>query len=227
MRFSNFRKGCMICTRTYETLRKEVLTHMKRILFLTILLALLLPLSAADTGSQPLQYEKGSQMFTFRFGPVVPAFMFRPNQSEQWLNFSETGFKVGGYGAIRYQGFIHPRLALGGELGYVFDYDQSDLFTTVPLQMKATYFPVQGTIEIPLSFGLGFSYNSYADTSFMSLLATVEAGASFYFTENWGITVSGGLQVIPELLLFNDAASDQATVMGFMPIALSLSYRGE
>lgn len=200
---------------------------MKRILVLMILILLILPIFAAESDAKPLEYEKGSQMFTFRFGPVVPAFMFRPNQEDQLLTFGDTHFKTGGYGAIRYQGFLSSYLALGGELGYTFAYDQSYLFTSVPFLVKATYLPVQGTVELPLSLGLGFAYNSYEETSFMSLLATAEAGVSFYWTENWGVTLSAGVQVIPELLLFSDNPNDQETVMGFMPITFSLSYRGE
>ncbi len=198
---------------------------MKRILILFILLVLTLPMFAATDTSQATEYEKGSQIFTFRFGPVVPAFMFRSNLDPQWLTFDETHFKIGGYGAIRYQGFLNPYLALGGELGYVFDYDQSYLFTSVPFQVKATWLPVQGTIELPISVGLGAAYNSYEETSFMSFLGTVEAGVSYYFTQNWGITVSGGLQVIPEI--YTDDRSDQSTIAGFMPITLSLTYRGQ
>ncbi len=216
----------MIYTKIHETISQEELTVMKRLLFLFILLVSIVPMiTAAETTEISTVYDTGSQMFTFRFGPVVPTFMFRPDQDPQWLTFSDTRFKVGGYGAIRYQGFLNRHFALGGELGYLFDYDQSYLFTSVPFQAKLTYIPIQGTIEVPLSLGLGFAYNSYEETSFMSLLASAEAGISFFFSEAWGVTLSAGLQLIPEI--YTDSRADQTTIAGFMPITLSLTYRGE
>jgi len=207
---------------------------MKKIL-IVMLLCVLFPgvLLAQDEGftSAPRQYGMGSQMFTFRAGPVVPAFFFRPYLSDdQLLSFPEDmHMKVGGYGSIRYQGFLNSTVALGGELGYLFAYDLgSDLFTSVPFQAKLTYIPVQGTFELPLSIGLGFAYNSYNSTphtSFLSFLATAEAGFSWYFREDWGITLSAGLQLIPELYGKDHDSHDHTTIAGFMPITLSVTYR--
>lgn len=206
---------------------------MKKILIL-LLLCICLPsmLLAQDepATSNPRQYGMGSQMFTFRAGPVVPAFFFRPYQSDRLLAFpDEMHMKVGGYGSIRYQGFLNSTLALGGELGYLFAYDiGQELFTSVPFQAKLTYIPLQGTFEIPLSIGLGFAYNSYnsqVDTSFLSLIATAEAGFSWYFREDWGITLGTGLQLIPELYGASHVSHDHTTIAGFMPITLSVTYR--
>ncbi len=206
---------------------------MKRLLIL-LLLCIVLPsmLLAQDEveSSNPRQYDMGSQMFTFRAGPVVPALFFRPYQSDRLVTFpEEMNMKTGGYGSIRYQGFLNKTVALGGELGYLFAYDiGDDLFTSVPFQAKLTYIPVQGTIELPLSIGLGFAYNSYnslVDTSFLSLIATAEAGVSWYFREDWGITLGAGLQVIPEIYGTSHDYHDHTTIAGFMPITLSVTYR--
>jgi hypothetical protein len=205
---------------------------MKKIL-LFVLFAICLPglLLAQDTEStsSSSQYGMGSQMFTFRAGPVVPAFFFRPDQSDTFLSFDEMRMKVGGYGSIRYQGFLNNTLALGGELGYLFSYDiGGDLFTSVPFQAKLTWIPLQGTLELPLSIGLGFAYNSYnslVDTSFLSLLSTFEAGISWYFREDWGITIGTGLQVIPEIYGNAHTYPNDTTIAGFMPITLSVTYR--
>lgn len=206
---------------------------MKKILII-LLLCIWLPsiLLAQDEGtdSTPRQYGMGSQMFTFRAGPVVPAFFFRPEQPDRLVTFpEEMHMKVGGYGSIRYQGFLNSTVALGGELGYMFAYDiGDDLFTSVPFQAKLTYIPLQGTFELPLSIGLGVAYNSYnslVDTSFLSLIATAEAGFSWYFREDWGITLGAGLQLIPEIYGSDHDYADHTTYAGFMPITLSVTYR--
>jgi hypothetical protein len=204
---------------------------MKRIVCALLLLSLCLPFSlfAQDQSSGPYRhYEMGSQIFTFRAGVLVPTFFYRPNDEPPFLAFGqEMHMKVGGYGSIRYQGFLTRTLALGGELGYIFAYDDGqDLYTSVPMQAKLTYIPLQGKFEIPLSLGLGFAYNSYAGENkptYMSFLATAEAGFSWYFKEDWGITLSAGLQLIPEL--YFDSHPIDSTLAAFMPITLSISYR--
>ncbi|MDC7246350.1 MAG: hypothetical protein PQJ47_10665 [Sphaerochaetaceae bacterium] len=198
---------------------------MKRVLsILLITMMALTCIGAEDTSDISIpNYSMGSQIFTFRFGPEVPTFMYRPSLSPTWLTFSDTHFKVGGYGSLSYQGFLSSHLAIGGELGYLFDYDQSELFTSVPLLAKLTYIPFQGTFELPLSISMGFAYNSYDESSYLSLFTSAEVGLSYFFTESWGFTLSGGLQVIPEIY-FDDKA-DQTTYTGFMPITLAISYR--
>lgn len=193
----------------------------KKLLIGLFMATLIMSISAAD-GQIPT-YDKGSQMFSFRVGPVLPAFIYFPNAPSDTLGFFDTRLKTGGYGAIRYQGFLSPYLALGGELGYLFDSSRSDLFTSVPFLAKLTYIPVQGTFEIPLSIGLGFAYNSYDESSYLSFLAEAEVGVSYYFTESWGLSLSTGLTLIPEIY-FGDSSSKTA-IAGFMPITLSISYR--
>lgn len=200
------------------------------ILLLCICLPSMLLAQDEPASSAPRQYDMGSQMFTFRAGPVVPAFFFRPFQNDRLVTFpNEMHMKVGGYGSIRYQGFINSTVAIGGELGYLFAYDiGGDLFTSVPFQAKLTYIPLQGTFEIPLSIGLGFAYNSYnslVNTSFLSLIATAEAGFSWYFREDWGITLGTGLQLVPEIYGIDHDYHDDTTYAGFMPITLSVTYR--
>ena len=205
---------------------------MKKIL-IVLLLCIMFPsmLLAQDETSSPIrQYGMGSQMFTFRLGPIIPTFLYQPNQPEPLVSFPEDmRMYVGGYGSIRYQGFLSSTLALGGELGYIFSSDiGEDLFTSVPFQAKLTYIPIQGTFEVPLSIGLGFAYNSYnslVDTSFLSLYASAEAGFSWYFREDWGITLSAGLQLIPEIYWQGYGNYMDTTLAGFMPITLSVSYR--
>ena len=210
---------------------------MKKILILMLLCLLILPTSIFAEDEVPArtrQYGMGSQMFTFRAGPVIPAFFYRPflpsTEGDQFLAVPDAmHMNVGGYGSIRYQGFLNSTVALGGELGYYFAYDLgNELFTSVPFEAKMTYIPLQGTFELPLSIGLGIAYNSYSGgekPSFLSLLATAEAGFSWYFTEDWGVTLSAGLQFIPEIYGTSLPHHAHTTFAGFMPITLSVTYR--
>lgn len=206
---------------------------MKKLLTITAIFLLFTTflLFAEDAKPGPYrEYEMGSQMFTFRAGPIIPTFFSFPLENNSFALFpKEMHMKVGGFGSIRYQGFLNSTLALGGELGYIFAYDiGDDLFTSVPIEAKLTYIPIQGKFELPLSIGLGGAYNSYSSEdkpSFMSLLASAEIGFSWFFKKDWGITLSGGLQVIPELYGKNHPYHEHLAIAAFMPITLSLTYR--
>ncbi len=195
---------------------------MKKLIIIGVFITtLVLNITAAET--QIPTYDIGSQMFTFRAGPIIPSFIYMPNQDPNLLTYSDTGLKVGGYGAIRYQGFLSPYVALGGELGYIFNYARSDLYTSVPFLAKLTYIPLQGKFELPLSFGVGFAYNSFRDSSYLSLIGEAEIGLSYFFSDSWGVSISGGLSVVPEIYFGSNA--DQTAIAGFLPITLSISYR--
>lgn len=210
----------------------DIVVRKKNLVLLLLLSVLIIaPLFAQDEVKvRYKEYDKGSSMFTFRAGVSIPTFYYRPFQDPTIVAFpDEMNTKVGGLGSIRYQGFVNSYLALGGELGYQFTYDDGeDLFTSVPFQAKLTYIPLQGTFEIPLSVGIGFAYNSYSGyekPSFLSFLTTIEAGFSWYFKQNWGLTLSAGLDLIPEIYLAKHPHHDQSTLGAFMPITLSITYR--
>jgi hypothetical protein len=168
------------------------------------------------------QYQLGSQMFTFRAGPVVPLFFYFPYDDQPIV--TDTHLKTGGYGSIRYQGFLNESLAIGGELGYYFAYPRSnDLFTSVPIQFMLSWIPLSGTFELPLSLGAGFAYNSFDQSSYFSLFASIEAGFSWYFNEQWGLTASIGYWLIPELYA-KDKVGD-TSLGNFLPVVLSINYR--
>ncbi|MFA7671810.1 MAG: hypothetical protein WCY53_06100 [Sphaerochaetaceae bacterium] len=204
----------------------------KKLSLLILIFLLIIPLAFAQDEA-PVKYReygKGSNMFTFTAGVVLPTFFYRPYADDPFLAFpNEMHMKLGGYGSIRYQSFVNSVLALGGELGYYFGYDLGmDLFTSVPIQAKLTYIPLQGAFEIPLSLGLGIAYNSYQageKPSYLSMFGSLEAGFSWFFKPDWGITVSSGLQFIPEIYFKNHPHFQDTTLAAFMPITLSVTYR--
>lgn len=133
--------------------------------------------------------------------------------------------KVGGYGAISYQVFNTPKTAIGGEIGYNFNFSASNmLFTAVPFYAKYSYIPVQGEWDLPISFGLGGAYIKYNDASMMTMYANMEVGVTWFPGENWGFGINTGLWLIPEFNYKEDLQQDNALV-GFVPITLAISYR--
>lgn len=192
-----------------------------------ILLLLLLTLLTASLSAAPF-YDKGNQMFAFTLGTTIPTFthFFGDNTTKVGLGMDNTGMKIGGYGAISYQAFISPYSAVGGEIGYNFNYVvDGNLYTAVPFFAKYSYLPLQGKVDLPISFGFGFAYNSGgANTSIMTLYSNVELGLTYYPGEHWGFGVRTGLWLIPELNYRKELFNDNA-LAGFVPITLSVNYR--
>ena len=194
---------------------------MKRIL---ISLMLLLAVASATAGAATY-YDTGSQIFTITAGVSTPLTYTSGSFTAVGPGSGEkaTHHTIGGIGALSYQIFINPYLALGGELGYQFDFSRSkDVCANVPITVKLTYVPVQGDFEIPLSIGFGIDYISYDSYSKISFGATAEIGFRYYFTDNWGIGINTGLLIAPEIY-FND--QDKSAMMTYVPATLSVTYR--
>ena len=195
-----------------------------------ITLALMAVLSCMPAFSAPY-YDNGSQRFTITAGLNFPisTTLFDENHTYVGSGYdgNKTGFKLlGGFGSLTYQMFVNPYFALGGEIGYGFNYYVDDaLLTNVPMQFKATFIPLQGTIEIPLSLGAGISYMSVSDGgAYLPFFLSFETGLDWYITENWGVGIKSGLWVIPELY-FDSSRSYQNALQTFVPLTLSVTYR--
>ena len=191
--------------------------------FPLILIVLLLPVMLYSVDF----YEAGSQQFSFRLGTNVPAFVhfFSDNTTAGGPGEGNTGMKMGGYGAISFQMFNSPKTAIGGEIGYNFNFSaEKEFFSAVPFFGKYTYYPVQGSFDLPLSVGLGGAYIKYKTSSLMTLYTNLEVGAIWYPGENWGFGLSTGIWLIPELNYEPSLKADNA-IAGFIPITLSVTYR--
>ena len=195
---------------------------MKKFLLLGTVLLLVIP----SLFSAPY-YDKGSQMFSFTVGTTVPSFTYFFNDQEFLTGVGEdnTGMKVGGYGASSFQVFNTQRTAIGGEIGYDFNFAaDEELFTAVPFFAKYSYLPVQGQYDIPISFGLGGAYIKYNDAALMTLYANMQIGVTWYPGKNWGFGLNTGLWLIPEFNYIDELKQDNA-VSGLIPVTLSITYR--
>lgn len=192
---------------------------------LPIILALLL--GATSIGAAAPFYDKGNQLFSFKVGTTFPTFTYFFDLKELNVGLGEdkTGMLVGGYGGISYQVFNTPYTAIGGEIGYNFNFAvDNELFTAVPFYAKYTYLPLQGSWDIPISTGLGFAYIKYKDAQLMSLYTNIETGFTWYPGEHWGIGVTTGLWLIPEFN-YNETLKKDNALAGFIPLTVSVTYR--
>lgn len=191
-----------------------------------LLLSLVLLISIGSVFSAPY-YDKGNHMFSFSVGTTFPTFThFFQSKETQWgMGADKTGLKLGGYGGISYQIFNSEYTAIGGEIGYDFNFSASKkLFTAVPFFAKYSYFPIQGELNLPLSVGLGGVYLKYEDASLLSVYTNLQLGLTWFPGESWGFGLSTGLWLIPEFNYRDELKQDNALV-GIIPLTLSITYR--
>lgn len=189
------------------------------------LIALVLVASAAFAAAAP-QYDTGNQVFSFRAGLSIPDFIWFPNSSsDNFRAFSDMHLKLGGLGALNYRYFITPYIAIGGELGYVFNSSLAGkLLTEVPISAEVSLYAVQSKrFDLIGSAGLGIAFTRYNSGFYMTPQAYLSIEPVFYFNSNWGIGLCGGLNAFAEIYT-SDKAEDTA-IAGFSPIKLTVHYR--
>lgn len=193
----------------------------KSILIILLILIPLFALSAED------YYDTGSQVFSITAGVDLP---FTNSYKKEdgslatalWWGEDGTHFNIGGYGSIDYEVFLNSKISIGGEVGYQFNRCTNErLFTQVPLLFRATYVPLQGRFELPISLGVGFNYLSYNDKSMFALSFSLNVGARFFFTDNWGIGLKSGINFVPELY----TKSEKNGMHTSIPCLLYVAYR--
>ncbi len=193
----------------------------KSILIILLVLIPLFALSAED------YYDTSSQVFTITAGVDLPfTNSYKKDDGKLttalWWGEDGTHFNIGGYGSIDYEVFINSKIAIGGEVGYQFNRCTNErLFTQVPLLFRATYVPLQGRFELPISLGVGFSYLSYNDKSMFALSFSLNVGCRYFFTENWGIGLKSGINFVPELY----TKSEKNGMHTSIPCLLYVAYR--
>ncbi len=191
------------------------------------ILAVLLFLLIAVSAFSATYYDNGSQRFTITAGPTFPLTLTTNGETYVGMGLEGTKMKLGGYGSIAYQVFLTDYVAIGGEIGYDFNYTVDDtLFTAVPMLFKTTIFPLQtGRIDLPISLGIGASYLSLSGTgSHLTPFVNAEVGLDYYFNDNWGMGVKSGIWLVPELFAKSTEYSNTALTT-FIPVTLSVTYR--
>lgn len=196
-----------------------------------IAIILLVVAASMHIAAMPTYYDTGSQIFSISAGPTIPFFYYDPG-SEFPLTFGfgagdgQTHHTIGGFGSISYQVFLNEYFAIGGELGYHFDFVRSnDVYTSVPILVKMSYVPLQGDFEIPISLGIGLDYISISDYSSINLGITFEIGMRYFFTNEWGAGITAGFHFVPELYGFTGDAAKKNSMYATVPLMISVTYR--
>lgn len=195
----------------------------KRKAIILLLLALLLTPAYSATF-----YDNGSQRFVINAGVNFPLTITTFSDSTTYfgMGYGNTNLSLGGYGSLTYQVFLNSFIALGGEIGYNFNFWVDDtLLTLVPLQAKLTFFPLQGRFDLPISLGVGGAYlSSGGSETNVTLFASFELGFDYYITDHWGIGLKTGLWLVPELMTDSNATANNALAT-YIPLTIAATYR--
>lgn len=196
----------------------------KKISLLTVFLLIIINLCLFSA----TYYDAGSQRFTISAGTVFPFTItdFQSNTTKFGIGNgdSTTHLKMGGYGSILYQVFINEYVAVGGEIGYQFNYDNEAIISDVPIIAKATILPIQGAIDIPISLGMGISFLSRENSTMLTPYISTEIGLDLYLNDNWGLGLKTGLWLVPELY-FLSGRNSMNSLATFIPVTLTVTYR--
>ena len=170
---------------------------MKKIIMILIA-ALLIPSGLVFAAPY---YDVGDQFLAITAGPTTPILYNSEGENVIGPGFGERGkITLGGIVSIGYEVFVTNYLAVGGEIGYQFNFARNgNVLTSVPIHVKMTYLPIQGRFELPISFSIGANYLSFEDRAQITFSATVSIGVNFFIDDHWGIGINAGLSVLPEL----------------------------
>lgn len=198
---------------------------MKKVFLAMIIVTL--SASMAFCADDAYQYEVGNQVFSFQAGITLPGFFwfFNDTSGSGFAGGTDTHHKFGGIGSLSYMYFVSPRIALGGSIGYSFNYALSGkLMTQIPLMARASWYAVTTPkFDLITSLSLGVTFNRYNESFYASPSAELEIQPVFYINENWGIGISGSLSTSAEI--YWKDKKDDSCIAGMIPIKLTCHYR--
>lgn len=115
------------------------------------------------------------------------------------LNFGDQ-IGVGGAAELGYYRFLTKNLAVGGEVSVSFNITKgSNSLAMLPFSFGVMYQPSFGKIEIPLTAGVGFGFESAQNSAyFPSFVLNVDAGAFYRYSEMWSFGAEGKFLWIPQ-----------------------------
>ncbi|MDR1893648.1 MAG: hypothetical protein LBQ61_03000 [Spirochaetales bacterium] len=200
----------------------------KSIALILILFGFLLPGLAAQEPNPDLPeddftritYDTGDSVFSFGIGLLMPLF-----NSDNHGNFIPYGKQLGygGMGYIEWNAYLTSRIRLGLQISGMFAQTiNKNTLTMVPITAKFSYLLDFYPLTVPLTLGVGFSFNKLDRLFEFPPILKPGVGCYWSLRGNWEL---GGQVVywwIPEIH-FRDLA-DQTRFGNFLEISLGAVY---
>jgi hypothetical protein len=143
----------------------------------------------------PDMYTRGDQTFTFNVGLITPLFFINQGSVMQH-NFTPP---VGGTGTISYLHFLGPVLAIGGEIGFQFNYTLAEnVIYFIPIGFRTSWQFLFRRFEFPLSVTTGIVFHRYLNTGYVGPFLKGGAAAFFRATASWSFGLSSEWTLYPQ-----------------------------
>ena len=141
------------------------------------------------------EYQLGDQYFTIRVGGFAPLFFHNPLEGE----VNSTNLRLGGSGALSWQGYLNNRWSIGGELAGVFtnSVNRRTLFM-VPITAKLSYLFSSWPFEFPIHIAAGGAFQSLEGDTYFGPIAKPGVGAWWNATGEWAFGVQAEYWWVPQ-----------------------------
>ncbi|NLM00040.1 MAG: hypothetical protein GX220_01105 [Treponema sp.] len=107
--------------------------------------------------------------------------------------------KVGGSGTLGFAQYLNSWFALGGDFSFAYSETiGSNVYYFVPIMFRATAQLTLDKFELPLTIGLGGSFQNYVDRLYFGLTIQPEVGIFYRFRPDWSIGAMCGLYILPQ-----------------------------
>ena len=107
--------------------------------------------------------------------------------------------KVGGSGTLGYMLFLNSNFALGGDASFAYMTTLGkNIFTCIPLMVKAMYQFTFHKFEFPITLGIGGAFENYLGDSYFGLIIKPELGAFYRHSPDWSFGANIGWNMMPQ-----------------------------
>ena len=171
-------------------------------------------------GDPGISRMKGDQVFSFNAGLILPLFI-----SDTSWNF-EPGFdhlSLGGVGSLEWSGHLTNEIFLGGQISGMFAITpNARTLTMIPVCARAGYIFNLYPVTIPLTLGVGFSFNQL--DGLFEFTPIIKPGATFLWNINyeWSVGLNLNYWWVPEVHI-GDLKS-QTRFGSFLETSFAASY---
>ena len=205
---------------------------MKRLtaLFCAVFLAGSLAFSQSnDDINEPQEEEAQSSAFQFnqpgdQYIAISLMITFPLNFGGSWPLYRNGQLITGGAGSLGYHRFLTSWFALGADISFGYHPTLgSNIFTYIPLVVKATFQPTFRRFEFPITLGIGGAIENYLNrTYFPGLIMQATAGVFYRATASWSFGISDEFMFMPQWYSGDESKHDDYGI--FDSIKLSARY---
>ena len=141
-------------------------------------------------------FNPGDKIFSISLGVNQPIFNINPNN----MKLKNPKLYLGGAAELEWDFFVLPGLALGGQIGGIFNNTpaQRTLFL-VPLSFKTSYFFGIQPWEFPIGLGIGPCIDTVSDSTHVDLFLKPQGGVFYRVNAVWSFGVNVSYLFIPQI----------------------------